>query len=357
MTQTQTMEPQSQETGPPLQIEEHTTVQAPIGHVYDVWRDVTRFPEFMSNVEEVRPLDGNRSHWVARIFGVKQEWDAEVTDTTPNERVSWHSVSGAHNAGTVTFQERQPGITDVQVVFEYTPPAGDVGKTLDKLTKTTQREVKEDLRNFKRLMSAPDDDSLSTSLLEPERGPSELGAVVASLAGPISGAVVGGLLAYATYPTTIAPMSWKRPASWVSASVERTSQWRAGATQSPFTSVRPVRKSAGVVSWAMAGAAMASIATSATLRLANRKQDALFVGQWAPTFLGWSLLARLQGHRGVRHDKGASVASWSVVGASLGSVAASAVHHLRGKRKDGLFVGQWAPTFMIGASLVRLFNR
>jgi hypothetical protein len=30
---------------------------------------------------------------------------------------------------------------------------------------------------------------------------------------------------------------------------------------------------------------------------------------------------------------------------------------LRGKRKDGLFVGQWAPTFMIGASLVRLFNR
>jgi len=107
----------------------------------------------------------------------------------------------------------------------------------------------------------------------------------------------------------------------------------------------------------MAGAAMASIATSATLRLTNRQQDALFVGQWAPTFLGWSLLARLQGHRGVRHDKSASVASWSVVGASLGSVAASAVHHLRGKRKDGLFVGQWAPTFMIGASLVRLFNR
>jgi hypothetical protein len=294
---------------------------------------------------------------VARIFGVKQEWDAEITDSTPNERVSWHSVSGAHNAGTVTFQERQPGITDVQVVFEYSPPAGDAGKTLVKLTKATQREVKEDLRNFKRLVSAPGDESPSTSLVEPEQDPSELGAVVASLAGPVSGAVIGGLLAYATYPTTSAPLSWKRPASWVSASARRTSPWRAGATQIPFTSARPVRKSAGVVSWVMAGAAMASIATSATLRLTNRKQDALFVGQWAPTFLGWSLLARLQGHRGVRHDKGASVASWSVVGASLGSVAASALHHLRGKRKDGLFVGQWAPTFMIGASLVRLFNR
>jgi uncharacterized membrane protein len=359
MTQTRTGNPQSQqslEMSSPLLIEEHTTVRAPIDQVYAVWRDVTRFPEFMANVEEVQPLEGNRSHWVARIFGVKQEWEAEMTDTTPNERVSWHSISGAPNAGTVTFHERAPGITDVQVALEYTPPAGDVGKTLDKLTKTTQREVKEDLRNFKRLVSAPGADSLSASFLAPDQDAVELGAVAASLAGPISGAVVGGLLAYAAHPAS-APLSWTRPASWVTASAQRTAQWRAGAYQSLFTSARPVSKPAGLVSWAMSGAALASVATSAALRLTNRKQNALFVGQWAPTFLGWSLLTRLQGHRGVRHDRGASIASWSVLGASLGSVAASAVHHLRGKRKDGLFVGQWAPTLMIGASLVRLFNR
>lgn len=52
-----------------------------------------------------------------------------------------------------------------------------------------------------------------------------------------------------------------------------------------------------------------------------------------------------------------SVASWSVLGASLGSVIASAFHHVRGKRNDGLFIGQWAPTLMIGSSLVRLLNR
>jgi uncharacterized membrane protein len=357
MTQTRTgkqQSEQSQEASSPLLIEEHTTVRAPIEQVYEVWRDFTRFPEFMANVEEVQPLGENRSHWVARIFGVKREWDAELTDATPNERVSWHSISGAPNAGTVTFHERAPGVTDVQVTLEYTPPAGDIGKTLDKLTKTTQSEVKEDLRNFKRLVSAPGADA--ASFLAPDQDSVELGAVVASLAGPISGAVVGGLLAYAMHPTTV-PISWTRPSSWVTASAQRTAQWRAGAYQGLFTSARPVSKPSSFLSWTMTGAALASVATSAALRLTNRKQDALFVGQWAPTFLGWSVLTRLQGHRGTRHDRGASIASWSALGASLGSVTASAVHHLRGKRKDGLFVGQWAPTFMIAASLVRLFNR
>jgi uncharacterized membrane protein len=59
----------------PLQFEEQITVRTPIHQAYEVWRDVTRFPQFMSNVEEVRPIGGNRYHWVARIFGIKQEWD------------------------------------------------------------------------------------------------------------------------------------------------------------------------------------------------------------------------------------------------------------------------------------------
>ncbi|MGE5334835.1 MAG: SRPBCC family protein, partial [Nitrososphaerota archaeon] len=136
---------QTMEATRPLQIEEQITVRTPVHRAYEAWRDFTRFPEFMSNVEEVRPVDGNRYHWVARIFGTRQEWDAEVTEATPDRRISWRSISGAPNAGTVTLNEREPGITDVEVVMEYTPPAGEVGRTLAKMTKTTQREVKEAL--------------------------------------------------------------------------------------------------------------------------------------------------------------------------------------------------------------------
>ncbi len=354
MTQTHSMDQQMQDTSGPLRVEEHVTVKAPAWRVYEVWRDFTRFPDFMSNVEEVRPLSDNRYHWVARVFGVKQEWDAEVTETTPNQRIAWHSVSGAPNAGNVNFQEHEPGTTDIQVQLEYTPPAGEVGKTLDKLTKTTRREIKEDLANFKRLVSGSQTEPL---LFQPDPGPSEIGPVLASLAGPLTGAAIGGLLAYSLRREAVETIAWNRPASWISVPLGQAARWRGGAFQSPIASAQPVGTPAATVSWVMAGATLSSIAISAALRLNNHKRDALFVGQWAPTFLGWSLLARLQGHRGVRHDRRASVASWSVLGASLGSVAASAIQHLRGKRNDGLFVGQWAPTFMIGASLIRLLNR
>lgn len=47
-------------------------------------------------------------------------------------------------------------------------------------------------------------------------------------------------------------------------------------------------------------AAGASVATSATLKLLNRDKDALFVGQWAPTFLLlgiYSKMAKLLGNQ------------------------------------------------------------
>lgn len=353
MTQTGSTTQQTLEASRPLLIEEQTTVRAPIHRVYEVWRDFTRFPEFMSNVEEVRPVGGSRYHWVARIFGVKQEWDAETTETTPDQRIAWRSVSGAPNAGTVTLNEREPGVTEVRVAMEYTPPAGEVGKALDKLTKTTQREVKEDLRNFKRQVSreAPE------GLFRPEPGPIEVGSILASLAGPAAGAAIGGVSAYFLERQVTEPPVWNRPASWIAVPLAQAARWRMGAIQSPIVTPQPVAKPATILSWAMAGAAVCSIAASAALRFTNRRHDALFVGQWAPTFLGWGLLARLQGHRGTRHDLGPSVASWSFLGASMGSVISSAIQQLRGKRHDGLFVGQWAPTFMLTSAVVRLLNR
>lgn len=40
-------------------------------------------------------------------------------------------------------------------------------------------------------------------------------------------------------------------------------------------------------------AALASIATSLTLQMLDRKENALFVGQWAPTFLLWGIYNKL----------------------------------------------------------------
>src|SRR5579859_417897 len=315
-------------SGAALSFEESTEVPAPVAEVYRRWTDFTRFPEFMENVQEVRSLGGGRYHWVARILGSKQEWDAEVTDQQENHRISWRSLSGAPNNGTVMLQPMPNNRTRVQLRLEYTPPGGAVGQRIEKLTQVTRREVKEDLENFRRLISGEKKES--------EEMPG-FGRVISSLAIPLATGAVGGAVAYL---------------------VERNQQ--------PMRSRIPMRRQvisdavaqpAGIASGVLITAAAGSIIASATLRARRDRTNALFVGQWAPTFLGGSILARMIGHRGVNPSLPASVASWACAGASAGSIVSSVITHLRSNRHDGLFVGQWAPTFLAGALVARLFNR
>jgi len=330
--------PVDQTTGNILTFDDSITVPAPISDVYRRWNDFPSFPSFMSNVQEVKPLGGNRYHWVARIFGIKQEWDAEVTENVPNQRISWRGTSGPYNAGTVSFTPDGSGQAAVRLRLEYAPPGGKVGQALDQLTQTTRREVSEDLRNFKNLITGqPTNQGIAGSAMQAVQGmqqqaPGGLGTVLGPLTVPIGASVVGGVASYFIG--------------------KRLRESRAYAM---YTS--PVALPNAIAGWALTGASVASVLGSATLRSSGRPTDALFVGQWAPTFLGAGILARLLGHRGIQTNLPTSVTSWTYVAASAGSILASATLHARGKREDGLFVGQWAPTFLGAALFTRLFTR
>lgn len=306
--------------------EESAEIPAPVSEVYRRWTDFARFPEFMDNVEAVRPLGGGRYHWVARILGRKQEWDAEVTDQQENQRISWRSVSGAPNIGTVFLQPLPNNKTRVQLRMEYVPPGGAVGQQLDKLTQSTRREVRKDLENFRRVITGERKETA-----EMPSAPT----VMSALSIPLAAGAIGGTVAYL---------------------VERKRKPEIGRMVGRRM-MEPVSNEASIAGWVLAGASAASILTSAIFRARRDRTNALFVGQWAPTFLGGSILARLMGHRGVKPTKGASVASWTLVGASAGSILGSIITHLRTDRRDGLFVGEWAPTFLGAALLTRLINR
>ncbi|HEY7350810.1 MAG TPA: SRPBCC family protein [Ktedonobacterales bacterium] len=303
-------------------------IPAPASEVYRRWTDFVRFPEFMDNVQEVRPLGGGRYHWVARILGAKREWDAEVTDQLENHHISWRSTDGAPNKGTVTLQPLPNNRTKVGLRMEYTPPGGIVGHQLDKLTRSTQREVKKDLENFRRVMSGEKKVS--------EEEPGFLN-VMSAMAIPVAAGAVGATVAYLTERN-------KKPS----------------ATKIPMVRqllLDPIDDSAQTASIALAAAAAGSIAASAAFRARRDPVNGLFFGQWAPTFLAGSALARLVGHRGVNPTLPASVTSWGLTGAATGSILSSAIAHLRSTRHEGLFIGQWAPSLLAGALVARLFDR
>lgn len=318
-----------------LVFEESTEVEAPISEVYRRWTDFARFPDFMTNVREVRPIGGDRYHWSARIFGIKQDWDSEVTEREPNQRVSWRSTNGAYNAGTVSFSELSPTRTEVRARLEYTPPAGQVGRSLDKLTQTTQRQVKEDLQNFRKTVAGG---RATHTEWEAREG---FGGVMASLAVPVAVGVISGTGAWYLEDQLVR---------------SRTAIKGARLARTVRQTVNPIAPEANLASWIWMGLAGGSIAASATLRAMGRRHDALFVGQWAPTLIATGLLSRFIGRREYPHPV-ANAASYAFAGASLGSVLSSVVTHARGVRSDGLFIGQWAPTFLGLSLLMRLIGR
>ena len=146
----------------PIRIEEAVTVGKPAGELYAFWRDLEKLPQFMQHLESVKNTgdDGKRSHWTARVPGGlgTVEWDAEIAEDEPNERIAWRSLPGAdvHNAGEVRLAEKPGGRgTVVHVTLEYRPPAGDVGAAAAGLLNPVFAQmIKEDVRRFKRLMEA-----------------------------------------------------------------------------------------------------------------------------------------------------------------------------------------------------------
>ena len=81
------------------QIEQSVEVDVPLRTAYNQWTQFEDFPSFMDGIKEVRQVDDIHLHWVAEIRGHIHEWDAEITEQKPDERVAWKNVGGQRNAG------------------------------------------------------------------------------------------------------------------------------------------------------------------------------------------------------------------------------------------------------------------
>ncbi len=128
-------------------VEQSIDVNVPIRVVYDQWTQFEDFPHFMEGVKSVRQLDDTHVHWLAEIAGDAKEWDAEITDQHPDERVAWQSTSGARNAGVVTFHRLDDDHTRVALQMDVEPEG--VVETAGEALGFLDRRVKGDLKRFK----------------------------------------------------------------------------------------------------------------------------------------------------------------------------------------------------------------
>lgn len=144
-----------------VKIYETIIVSRRASELYDFWRDFENHPRFMPNVDAVHDHRDGRSTWRLRgPAGITVEYNAEIINDEPGRLIAWRSVAGTdiQHAGSVRFIEAPGGGTEVLVNVEYVPPAGHVGRfgstVLRMLGKSPRDDVREGLRNFKRLMES-----------------------------------------------------------------------------------------------------------------------------------------------------------------------------------------------------------
>ena len=140
-----------------VHVSRSVTVKRSRDVVFQFWRQLENLPRFMLHLQSVTVTGGGRSHWIASgPAGQRLEWDAEIVEERPNERLSWRSLEGSdvRHQGAVIFRDAPADRgTEVEVDLQYDAPAGKVGAAVAKLFgEEPSQQIRDDLRRFKQVM-------------------------------------------------------------------------------------------------------------------------------------------------------------------------------------------------------------
>lgn len=126
----------------------HTVdVAVDVSTAYNQWTQFEEFPKFMEGVESVEQLDDRHLRWHVDIAGVDREFEAEITEQTPDQRIAWRSRTGVDQGGVVTFHPLNDNHTRVTLQMEF-DPEGAAEQVGDKMGIVSSR-AEGDLERFK----------------------------------------------------------------------------------------------------------------------------------------------------------------------------------------------------------------
>jgi uncharacterized membrane protein len=132
-------------------------INRPRQQIYERWRDFTRFPEFMENVERVIAEGDGASRWTIKApAGQTVELVTRITEDKSGQAIAWESTSESQikTEGRVEFSDGPPERgTIVRLQIRYDPPGGTIGRGIAKLLQREPNiQARRDLRRFKQLM-------------------------------------------------------------------------------------------------------------------------------------------------------------------------------------------------------------
>jgi uncharacterized membrane protein len=126
-----------------MPIQQSVDVAVPVETAWKLWNKYEDYPKFMHREK----IDPKHVHFTGKVWGIRREWDAEITEKRTHETVAWVSEDGLENAGVVSFHKLGPRLTHIELNLDIAPhgPIEKMGRGL----RFTKRAVRADLHRFK----------------------------------------------------------------------------------------------------------------------------------------------------------------------------------------------------------------
>jgi uncharacterized membrane protein len=134
-------------SGRRMPIQQSVDVAVPIEEAYDQWTRFEDWPKFMHRVDSVKQNDDSTVHISTKVWGVTKEFEAEIVEQRPDERIEWHAEDGLMNSGVVTFHKLAPRLTRIELTMDVKPDS--LLEKAGRGMRFAKRAARGDLHRFK----------------------------------------------------------------------------------------------------------------------------------------------------------------------------------------------------------------
>jgi hypothetical protein len=133
-------------------VQQAIEVSAPVHTVYEQLAAFENYPRFMTGVRQVTSIGADQTHWIMDVDGKRREFDAQIIERSPDERVSWSTMEGPLLAETITL--RPMGETKTQIVAQLEADIAFLMPSDRHGQESLNRRLKADLTTFKGLVES-----------------------------------------------------------------------------------------------------------------------------------------------------------------------------------------------------------
>jgi len=122
-------------------------VGVPVRAAYDQLTQFESYPQFMTGVQQVIQLSDTETHWVMDLGGQQREFDAQLIECRPDQKVAWRSTGGPMLSEAITLKKVAPD--RCQLIAELEADAMALLPSDAHAQEAMSRQLKADLTRFK----------------------------------------------------------------------------------------------------------------------------------------------------------------------------------------------------------------